>query len=126
MLNEKAEPVKKISISEIPEFIPEKVKDKYIELANKLIDMEILTKIDIPAFNMMISHYSLCVEANEKLKEYGTYQKDRKILRKNPACQILKDNSEAFFKYAVRFGLFPSAREELITTLTTLKDLKKY
>ena len=126
MVNEKAEPIKKILVSEVPDFIPEKVKDKYIEFANKLIDMEILTTMDLPAFNMMMSHYSLCIEAIEKIKEYGTYQKDRHILRKNPACQILRDNSEAFFKYAVRFGLLPSDRENLITNLIALKTLKEF
>ena len=124
LVNEKAEPIKKILVSEVPDFIPEKVKDKYIEFANKLIDMEILTTMDLPTFNVMMSHYSLCIEAIEKIKEYGTYQKDRHILRKNPACQILRDNSEAFFKYAVRFGLFPADREGLIMILKNVKNME--
>lgn len=134
----KVKPAKSIKI---PGYIPKKVRKKYLELANKLIKLALLTPIDYPAFNLMMLHYSLCIEAIEKIKEHGTYQKDRNILRKNPACQILRDNSNAFIKYASCFGMLPTERsrlanksgyplseedEEFEKLLDGYDDLKKY
>ena len=107
--------VKPAETIKIPKYIPKKVRKKYLDLANKLINLAILTPIDYPAFNLMMLHYSLCIEAIEKIKEYGTYIKDRNIIRKNPACQILRDNSNAFIKYASYFGMLPTERSRLAT-----------
>ena len=53
---------KKLEIS-VPDFIPEAIRNKYKEIATKLIDLELLTEIDIPAFNITMFHYGLAVEA---------------------------------------------------------------
>ena len=103
----KVKPTKTIKI---PDYIPKKVRKKYKELANKLINLAILTPIDYPAFDLMMFHYGLCIEAIETIKKYGTYIKDRNIIRKSPACQILRDNSNAFMKYASYFGMLPTER----------------
>ena len=108
-----------------PDFIPEALKDDYKKLAQRLIDLELLTEeIDFLEFNMMFFNYILALESMKAINEEGTFQKDRHILRKNPACQILRDNSEAFFKYAVRFGLFPADREGLIMILKNVKNME--
>lgn len=72
---------------EIPDFIPDKIEDKYVEIKTKLQKENILKKIDEPAFNIMMFHYSLAGEAMQMIKEQGPFQKDRSVLRKNPAMQ---------------------------------------
>jgi len=109
----------------IPDFIPEIIKNKYKEIANKLTELELLTEIDLPAFDMMMFHYGLAVEAMAAVKDKGTFQKDRKILRKNPGVQIFRENSAAFLKYAAKFGLFPIDRENLEISMINLKSYKE-
>ncbi len=99
---------------EIPDFIPGKIENNYIEIKTKLQEENILQKIDEPAFNIMMFHYGLTVEAMQTLKEQGPFQKDRKTLRKNPALQIFRENSRAFEGYARRLGLFPKIRKNMI------------
>ena len=99
---------------EIPDFIPGKIEDKYVEIKAKLQEENILKKIDEPAFDIMMFHYGLVVEAMQAIKEKGPFQKDRSILRKNPALQIFRENSRAFEGYAKKLGLFPGLRETMI------------
>ncbi len=102
---------------EIPDFIPEKIEDKYVEIKTKLQEQNILQKIDEPAFNMMMFHYGLAIEAMQAIKEQGPFQKDRSTLRKNPALQIFRENSRAFEGYAKKLGLFPGLREEMVNDM---------
>ena len=90
--------------------IPEILKKEYIKLADKLIKRDILKEEDMPAFKLMFYHYIVSLEAIEKIKKYGIVLKDRKIVRKNPAIQIFRDNSRLFYDYASQFGLLPYDR----------------
>ena len=109
----------------IPDFIPEKIEDKYVEIKTKLQEKNILQKIDEPAFNIMMFHYGLAVTAMQAIKEKGPFQKDRNTLRKNPALQIFRENSNAFEKYAKRLGLFPELREAMIGEIEYLQSYQK-
>ncbi|GAJ00432.1 unnamed protein product, partial [marine sediment metagenome] len=102
---------------EIPSFIPGKIENEYIEIKTKLQEENILEEIDEPAFNIMMCHYGLAVEVAQILKEQGPFQKDRKTLRKNPALQIFRENSNAFESYARRLGLFPEIRANMINEI---------
>lgn len=108
---------------QIPDFMPENIKQKYVEIKSELIKKGILNKIDYPAFDMAMFHYSLAVEAMQTIKKRGSYQKDRSTLRKNPALQIFRENSNAFQKYATRLGFFPMERELLINDLNFYNEL---
>ena len=90
--------------------IPEILKKEYIKLADKLIKRSMLKEEDMPAFKLMFYHYVVSLEAIEKIKKYGVVFKDRKIVRKNPAIQIFRDNSRLFYDYASKFGLLPADR----------------
>ena len=108
-----------------PDFIPEALKDDYKKLAQRLIDLELLTEeIDFLEFNMMFFNYILALESMKAINEEGTFQKDRHILRKNPGVQIFRDSSAALLKYAEKFGLFKQDREKLITALINSKIYK--
>ncbi len=110
---------------EIPDFIPEKIENKYVEIKTKLQEQNILQKIDEPGFNIMMFHYGLAVEAMQTIKKQGPFQKDRSTLRKNPALQIFRENSSAFEKYAKRLGLFPESREAMIGEIEYLQSYRK-
>lgn len=90
--------------------IPEILKKEYIKLADKLIKRDILKEEDMPAFKLMFYHYIVSLKAIEKIIKYGIVFKDRKIVRKNPAIQIFRDNSRLFYDYASQFGLLPADR----------------
>jgi P27 family predicted phage terminase small subunit len=106
----------------IPDFMPEHIKHKYVEIKSELIKGGILNEIDYPAFDMAMFHYGLAVEAMKILKEKGLFQKDRSTLRKNPALQIFRENSNAFQKYATRLGFFPMERELMINDINFYKE----
>lgn len=73
-----------------------------------------LTIIDGSALTLLCFHYGLAVDAAKTLKEEGTTTVDeRGLTRKHPACQILRDNSQAFKQYMQEFGLSPSSRARL-------------
>ena len=113
---------KEVLIPEIPDFIPENFQEYYQKLAARLIELEIITEdVDFIEFNMMFFNYILAVDSMAAIQEKGTFQKDRHILRKNPAVQIFKNSSGELLKYVARFGLFKEDRENLITSLINTK-----
>jgi P27 family predicted phage terminase small subunit len=83
-------------------------------LAPKMVELGILTEIDLPAFEMMCIHYALAREAMEEIIERGMLIEDRdKQPRKNPAYQLYRENSNAFKQYLAEFGLTPSSRSRI-------------
>ena len=95
----------------IPEFLPEDKRQEFINLTDKLIARNLLNEMDSQAYNLLWFYYLMCLEAMAKIKEIGLVQKDRHIVRKNPAIQILRDASSQFYKFAGQFGLMPVARK---------------
>ena len=94
----------------IPEFLPEDKREEFIDLTEKLIARNLLNEMDRQAYKLLWFYYLMCLEAMVKIKEIGLVQKDRHIVRKNPAIQILRDASNQFYKFAGQFGLMPVAR----------------
>ncbi|MCX6383162.1 MAG: phage terminase small subunit P27 family [Actinobacteria bacterium] len=94
----------------IPDFLPEDKREEFITLTEELIARNLLNELDRQAYNLLWFYYSMCLEAMGKIKELGLVQKDRHIVRKNPAIQILRDASSQFFKFASQFGLMPASR----------------
>lgn len=94
----------------IPEFLPEDKRQEFIDLTDKPIARNLLNEMDRQAYNLLWFYYLMCLEAMVKITEIGLVQKDRHIVRKNPAIQILRDASSQFYKFAGQFGLMPAAR----------------
>ena len=67
--------------------------------------------MDCQAYNLLWFYYLMCLEAMVKINEIGLVQKDRHIVRKNPAIQILRDASSQFYKFASQFRLMPVSRK---------------
>lgn len=83
------------------------------QLAPKLENMGLLTEVDGPAFDFMITHYALAAEAAAMIKRDGIIDESKPTLKAHPAMKILKDNSAAFLRYASSFGLTPAERSRL-------------
>lgn len=84
------------------------------DLAPRLIEMGVLTDVDLPAFEMMCNHYGLARDALKLINAMGLFVKDRdEQPRKNPALQLYRDNSQAFKAYLIEFGLTPSSRSKI-------------
>ena len=97
-----------------PEWLPENAKEKYKDLALKLLGLGILKETDELSFNLMLMHWAFAIEAVLNLKEEGTTIIDnRRVVRKNPNLQAFRDNSLAYLRYASLFGLDPSSRSNI-------------
>jgi P27 family predicted phage terminase small subunit len=99
----------------------------------------VLGDVDLPALALLCSHLGVAMEAAKAVSTDGILVDDPDhagAKRKNPALQILRDNSMAFRSYAAAFGLTPADRarlsipepevEDLETTLRRLTDGAMY
>lgn len=91
-----------------------KARRFWLENAPRLTALGLLSEIDLPAFQMMATHFAVAVQAAEIIRSEGLMTKDEHELdRKHPALQVLRDNSTAFRTYAAEFGMTPSARSRV-------------
>lgn len=101
-----------------PERVPYRLLPKarrfWLDNAPRLSALGLLSEIDLPAFQMMATHFGVAVQAAELIRSEGIMTKDEHQLdRKHPALQVLRDNSAAFRTYAAEFGMTPSARSRV-------------
>lgn len=88
-------------------------------LADDLIDLGIMTDVDVPAFVLMAEHYGIARNAATEIAEQGmTTQDEHGMQRKHPLLQVFRDSSAAFRSYAAEFGMTPSSRSRLNVTPT--------
>jgi P27 family predicted phage terminase small subunit len=76
----------------------------------------VLGDVDLPALALMCTHLAVAMEAAKIVAREGILVDDpdhAEAKRKNPALQILRDNSLAFRGYAAVFGLTPADRSRL-------------
>lgn len=98
----------------IPYRLLPKARRFWLENAGRMSDLGLLTEIDLPAFQMMATHYAVAVQAAETIRAEGIMATDEHGLdRKHPALQVLRDNSGAFRAYAAEFGMTPSSRSRV-------------
>ena len=97
-----------------PEWLPSSVHKIFKELATKLTDCGILKKTDEITFSLMLLHLAIVIESAQNLSQENlTFEDNRRVERKNPNLQILKDNSLAFLRYSELYGLDPSSRQRI-------------
>lgn len=97
-----------------PYRLPSKARRFWLEQAPRLEALGLLSEIDVPAFQLMATHFGVAVEAAEVIRAEGIMTKDEHGLdRKHPALQVLRDNSGAFRAYAAEFGMTPSSRSRV-------------
>ena len=96
-----------------PEWLPEEALQMWDKIADQLEEKGLLSAVDAAAFELALTHYAYAVQAAKKLKKEGVVIKGAKAEKKNPAHQILRDNSNAFRQYLAEFGLSPSSRSRM-------------
>lgn len=65
----------------------------------------------LPAFELLCTHFALARAAAKKIATDGPTAKDERGLpRKHPAHQVMREHSEAFRQFTDRFGLTPKSR----------------
>jgi P27 family predicted phage terminase small subunit len=83
-------------------------------IAPAVIELGILSELDVPAFVLMAEHYSVAMQAAQAISEDGLTAVDENgAERKHPLLQVLRDNSTAYRMYAAEFGLTPGSRGRL-------------
>ena len=108
------EPKPEIRAPRMPKGLPDEAQKFWKRNVSRLVTLGVLTEIDGPAFAIMSIHYAIVIEAIKQLDgEDVTIEDDNKDKRKNPAMQILRDNSTAFRMYASEFGMTPASRSKI-------------
>lgn len=102
------------TMPKMPRNLPTAARQLWKTIAPQLNELGLLTEVDGPAFTALCLHWAAMVEASNSLKADGvTTLDERGLPRKNPAMQILRDNSAAFRQWCQLFGLTPSSRTRL-------------
>jgi P27 family predicted phage terminase small subunit len=84
-------------------------------LAGRLVELGVLTEIDLPAFEMMCLHYALTRQALDDVEKNGLTIQEEGKTKKNPAMQAFRENGQAYKALLVEFGLTPSSRSRIVT-----------
>lgn len=95
-----------------PSWLNRHGRKKWRELGPELIEMGLLTELDLPAFEALCAHYGAMVEAAHLLKDGVLIEGERGMV-KHPAAQIHRDNSAAFARYCSMFGITPADRSRV-------------
>lgn len=108
------EPPVSLGVPECPDWLSDVAKQKWFELISLLDKSRLMAREYATALALACEHYATAREAAGLIQEHGVLVDGRDgEAVKNPACQIFKDNSLAFAKYMVEFGLSPSSRSQL-------------
>jgi len=92
----------------------EAAKDFWRRVVPELIELGLVTAIDVPAVLLMCEHYAIAMEAARVVARDGVSREDEHgVARKHPMLQILRDNSKVFRLYAEQFGMTTAARQRL-------------
>lgn len=113
-----AEPQPQPASTRTPHGMSAGAKKFWRSLAADLVELGVLTAVDVPAFILMAEHYGV---ARAAVKELTLDSGELKLLvldqngmdRKHPLLQVLRDNSSAFRAFATEFGMTPSSRSRL-------------
>lgn len=76
--------------------------------------LELLTDLDMAAFELMSVHYATAWAAASIVERDGLLLIDKfGQAHKHPALQVMRDNSAQFRAFAAEFGMTPSARSRI-------------
>lgn len=105
-------------VSEMPD-VPETLNEYgaafWQDVGGELVAKRILTPVDLPAFEVCCIHFSAIKEAALSLKENGQLVPGDRGEVKNPAAQILRDNTIQFRQYCGMFGIDPVSRAKVVS-----------
>lgn len=104
---------------EMPKWLDKEAKAEWNRIIDELLELDILTNIDIAALALCCDAYSKYIQAHRKVKRHGLMMteltKYGEKLVKNPAVTIQKQYAEIYKQFMSEFGLSPSARLKLVS-----------
>jgi P27 family predicted phage terminase small subunit len=97
-----------------PDTLSDKAKEAWVNLADKLMNMGVLAKVDLLALERMSECYAKIMECQEQIDHEGlTYWQEGQhgsTLKANPAVIQLRGFEMLFKSYLTEFGMTPSSR----------------
>ena len=110
----KQEPKLPIERSMVPAWLSERAKEAYRELSDVLVGMQVLTKADRMALEMLCDAYAQYRDAQEFVRENGmTYETSTEagtMHRAFPQVAIASDAYKRIRSMMTEFGLTPASR----------------
>jgi P27 family predicted phage terminase small subunit len=112
----KREPRPPPGIPECPKKLPKKIKAKWLELAPLLIESHLLSKLDIPAFVLLLRHLVRIDETARKVERSGLLVKAKNGFPVvSPLLYVLNRAQRDAMRIMAEFGLTPSSRSRIVS-----------
>lgn len=119
-----AEPQSEVVNPDPPECLSKEAKEAWKQIAGWLYESGIMTKLDIPALEVLCTAYGRWRKAEDTVNQIfaanqgvlggGLMMKSKKdVLIQNPMVGIANRASEIFMKCLVEFGMTPSSRSRI-------------
>lgn len=96
-----------------PKWLKNTALDKWNELAARLQQLRRVTPQDTEVITLAAIHWAMAATAYKHIHRRGVMIKGARGVVKNPALQILRDNSTQFRHYCALLGLSPMDRNRL-------------
>jgi P27 family predicted phage terminase small subunit len=111
----KKEPKLAVERSMVPKWLSKRAQEAYIDLSDILVGMQVLTKADRTALEMLCDAYAEYRQAREYIEQHGmSYEvntKDGSVLHKvYPQVAIGSDAYKRVRSMMTEFGLTPASR----------------
>lgn len=123
----KREPKLPVERSIVPKWLSDRAKEAYLDLSEVLADMQVLTKADRMALEMLCEAYASYRDATEYIRDNGlTYElitKSGDVMRRaHPEVAIASDSYKLVRSLMTEFGLTPASRSKVSAAGEEQKD----
>ena len=101
-----------------PAWLNDDAKEHWAILSKELLELELLTNIDVGALAICCDAFSKFIKANKEIEKHGmlvtyTNKGGNKNVVPNPYVAISNKYSDIYKRYCSEFGLTPTARLKL-------------
>ncbi len=109
------EPTPEKIAPECPSWLNDEAKAEWDRLVDKMVELGILTEMDMAAFAGYCQSYARWKEAEEFIEKHGTIVKTPSgYWQQIPQVSIAQTNLKVMLKFCSEFGLTPSSRSRMI------------
>lgn len=109
------EPKPNTAVSACPDWLEDEAKAEWARMGKILVDMGVLTEVDVAAFAGYCQAYARWKEAEEFLTQHGSIVRTPNgYLQQVPQVSIAQTNLKIMLKFCEQFGLTPSARSRIV------------
>ena len=98
------------AVPEPPSFLSADAKLEWKRLGQELLDMGLLTNLDMAAFSGYCQAFGTWVRAQRMIRSKGMLVKENGVTMRNPWCKVSAEAFEQVQKGLAQFGLTPATR----------------